>query len=217
MQVDQARRVKPPPGLSCWDGQSVETLKEALSPPATTCVEADLIEECDCGDVIIEQRAPGQLTLIVTTRSAYRHSIVKAFIAAIERRTAFSEDLRDRIYSSAQEALMNAVFHGNLRIDPNLRDSLEGLLAAQEAIEAKLTSPEVARAKIRVVAIWNATTLNVVVQDSGKGYDAAVPSNRKSRQPGDHASGRGLDILEAFSDKVTVSNGGTTVSLEFRR
>jgi anti-sigma regulatory factor (Ser/Thr protein kinase) len=197
--------------VTCWDGASEESLQDALAPPATQCFEADLIDECH-DDVVCTQPAPGHLSLVVTTRSAYRHSIVKAFMTAMQSRTSLSEDLRIRVYSAVQEALMNAVLHGNLRIDPHLRDNLAGLLAAQEAIEARLNAPEVARTMIRVDAIWNASTLNVVIQDSGEGYDetTAQPVTDES------ACGRGLAILQAFSDKVAVLNGGTTVKLEFR-
>jgi anti-sigma regulatory factor (Ser/Thr protein kinase) len=132
-------------------------------------------------------------------------------------RTSLSEDLRIRIYSAVQEALMNAIFHGNLKIDPHLRDSLDGLLAAQEAIELKLALPEVARAMIRMEATWDASTVQVAVRDSGEGYDAANSCARNAHGMCDGASGRGLDILEAFSDRVEVSNGGTIIKLEFRR
>jgi len=197
--------------VTSWDGASEQSLEAALAPPATQCVEADLLDERN-DDVVFSQPAPGHLSLVVSTRSAYRHSIVKAFIAAMQNRTSLSEDLRIRIYSAVQEALMNAVLHGNLKIDPNLRDSLDGLLAAHEAIEAKLNTPEVGRARIRMEAIWNASTLHVVIRDSGDGYDGA----EERRDTGDAASGRGLAILQAFSDRVAILNGGTTVKLEFQ-
>jgi anti-sigma regulatory factor (Ser/Thr protein kinase) len=205
-----------PPRFTCWDGRSEATLEAALSPPAAGCIEADLIGHCR-EDAFFMQDAPGHLALAVTTRSAYRHSIVRAFVAAIGQRTSFSEDLRVRIYSAAQEALMNAIFHGNLKIDPHLRDSLEGLLAAQEAIEVKLTLPQVARAMIRMEATWNAATVRVLIRDSGEGYEAGDPSARCAEHNCEGPSGRGLDILEAFSDGVEVLDGGTTVRLEFRR
>jgi anti-sigma regulatory factor (Ser/Thr protein kinase) len=210
------QRVAALPGFTCWDGLSEETLDAALSPPAAGCIEVDLIDECD-KHAVFTQDAPGHLALVVTTRSAYRHLIVRAFVGAVARRTPLSEDLRVRIYSAAQEALMNAIFHGNLKIDPHLRDSLDGLLAAQKAIEIKLTSPQVARAMIRLEAIWDASTVHVVIRDSGEGYDASGPCTRDGRNMCNGASGRGLDILEAFSDGVEVSNGGTTIKLEFRR
>jgi len=202
---------EPGPCVTSWDGASEQSLVAALAPPATQCVEAGLLDERD--DIVVcSQPAPGHLSLIVSTRSAYRHSIAKAFIAAMQTRTSLSEDLRIRVHSAVQEALMNAVLHGNLRIDPNLRDSLEGLLAAQEAIEAKLNTPEVGRARILMEAIWNASTLQVVIRDSGDGYEGA----EDRRETEDAASGRGLAILQAFSDGVAILNGGTTVQLEFR-
>jgi anti-sigma regulatory factor (Ser/Thr protein kinase) len=208
--------VAAPPGFTCWDGVSETTLEAALSPPAAGCIEADLIDERDW-DVVFTRGAPGYLALAVTTQSAYRHSIVRAFIGAMASRTSLCEDLRVRIYSAVQEALMNAIFHGNLKIDPHLRDSLDGLLASQEAIELKLASPEVAHAMIRLEATWDASTVHVAVRDSGEGYDAGSPCMRNGHDMCDGASGRGLDILEAFSDGVQVLNGGTTIRLEFRR
>jgi hypothetical protein len=201
------------PCVTCWDGISEETLQMALAPPATQCVEADLIDDCG-DDVVLSQPAPGRLSLIVTTRSAYRHSIVKAFVNAMENRASLSKDLRVRLYSAVQEALMNAVLHGNLRINSDLRGNLDGLLAAQDAIESKLNLPEIARSKIRVEAIWNASVLNVMIRDSGRGYDHENADECPASA--DRASGRGIAILQAFSDRVAVLNGGTTVNLEFQ-
>lgn len=197
--------------VTFWDGTSEETLNEALAPPATECVEAGVLDERH-DDVVCTQPEPGHLSLVVTTRSAYRHSIVKSFINAMQSRTELSEDMRIRVYSAVQEALMNAVLHGNLKIDSDLRGSLEGLMAAEAAIESRLNMPDVSRASIRMDAIWNASTLHVVIRDSGGGYDQSAMRQTSD----DDASGRGLAILQAFSDSVAVLNGGATVKLEFR-
>jgi Histidine kinase-like ATPase domain len=202
-------------GVTCWDGASEETLRIALSPPASRCVEADLIGQCD--GVVSVTQDEGHLSLILSTRSACRHAIVKTFVGAMECRTPLSPDLRDRIYSAVQEALMNAVFHGNLRIDPHLRNTLEGLSVVHQTIETRLTLPEVGLAMIRMEAAWNSSALHVVIGDGGEGYDAAELSKRKASSSPENASARGLDILKAFCDGVEVSNGGTTVKLEFRR
>jgi anti-sigma regulatory factor (Ser/Thr protein kinase) len=203
------------PSVTCWDGVSEETLQAALALPATRCVEADLAEGCG-GELTLTEPVLGRLGLVVTTRSAYRHSIVRTFVDAMECRTKLSKDLRVRLYSAAQEALMNAVLHGNLRIDAGLRGSLDGLAAAQDAIESGLNVPEIARSMIRIEAAWNASVLHVSIRDSGAGYDHGSPEGW-CPPPDDNASGRGLAILQAFSDRVAVLNGGTTVKLEFRR
>lgn len=201
------------PCVTHWDGASEETLQVALAPPATQCIEVGLSDDCG-DDVVLAQPAPDRLSLVVTTRSAYRHSIVKAFINAMENRTSLSEDLRVRLYSALQEALMNAVLHGNLQIDSGLRGSLDGLHAAQDVIESRLSLPDIACSKIWMEAIWNKSVINVMIRDSGSGYDHECTDGVSPSD--DRASGRGLAILQAFSDKVAVLNGGTTVQLEFR-
>jgi anti-sigma regulatory factor (Ser/Thr protein kinase) len=198
--------------VSSWNGVSEETLQAALAQPVRQCIEADLIGRCSGGSKD-EQLSGDGLSLIVTTRSAYRHSIVKTFVEALRRRLPLTEDLRIRIYSAVQEALMNAVLHGNLRIDGALRGSLDGLVAAQAIIEARLEAPEIGGAMIRLDAAWTASEVEITVGDSGDGYDYS--GVRPAAE--DSASGRGLEILQAFSDRVTVLNGGTTVRLEFRR
>src|ERR1700759_3583482 len=135
------------PGVTRWDGASEESLEAALAPPAMQCVEAGLVDDCRGADIVLTQPALGRLGLTVTTRSAYCHSIVKVFVNAMEQRTPLSKDLRVRLYSAVQEALMNAVLHGNLGIDSGMRGSLDGLIAAQDVIESKLGLPEIAGAK----------------------------------------------------------------------
>ncbi|CCD96907.1 conserved hypothetical protein [Bradyrhizobium sp. ORS 375] len=198
------------PRVTCWDGTSEATLEAALEPPATQCIEVGLAEKCK--EDLDQAVEPGHLSLVVTTRSAYKHCIVKVFIHAMEHRTALTEDLRVRIYSAVQEALMNAVLHGNLRIDPDTRGSLDGLVAAHDAIESKLKSSDVAQAPIRMDALWDASQLRVLVHDSGVGYEPKAVQSRA----GEDSMGRGLAILQAFSDNVAILDGGTTVELEFR-
>ncbi|MGJ4929995.1 ATP-binding protein [Bradyrhizobium sp. HKCCYLS2038] len=198
------------PHVTCWDGASEATLEAALEPPAIQCVEVGLAGKCE-GD-LDGAAEPGHLSLVVTTRSAYKHCIVKVFIHAMEHRTALTEDLRVRVYSAVQEALMNAVLHGNLRINPESRGSLDGLLAAHDAIESKLSSSDVAEAPIRMDALWDEAQLRVLVHDSGVGYEPQAVQSRA----GEDSMGRGLAILQAFSDNVAILDGGTTVELEFR-
>lgn len=210
MQASETAVRPPLTNVTSWDGASEETLRRALAMPATQCVEADLLSGQQPGLVSLDHES-GHLSLVVSTRSAYRNAIVKLFINAIEERAALSEDLRIRIYSAVQEAVMNAVLHGNLRLEPKLRNSLEGLMAADQQIEAKLLLPEVAQKAVRVEAVWNSSLLQISVHDSGNGYAAASASSEAFKG----VCGRGLAILRAFCDGVAVLDGGTTVELEF--
>ncbi|WKA29842.1 ATP-binding protein [Bradyrhizobium roseum] len=203
------------PRLTYWDGGSSSSLISALSPPATQCIEADLADECQIAEP--RHRIMGHLSLLVTTKSAYRHHISRAFVEAIESRTTLSNDLHDRIYTATQEAVMNAVLHGNLRIEAGLRDNLERFVEFHESIERKLALPEVAGGMVRVDALWNSKMLYVVIRDSGDGYDkAAVPSLSETIGDSPVGRGRGLSILETICDRVVLLHGGRAIKLGFR-
>lgn len=216
---EQAERSKAcaPQGrrLTYWDGASDSSLKSALLPPTIQCVEADLANDCQ----IVEprQRIVGHLSLLVTTKSAYRHPISRAFVEAIESRMALSSELHERIYTATQEAVMNAVLHGNLRIEGGLRNSLEHFPEFHESIERKLALPEIAGGLIRVDALWNSKMLHVVIRDSGDGYDrAAVPALSETVASSPPGSGRGLSILQEICDRVVLLHGGRAIKLGFQ-
>jgi len=215
--LDQKTAVSEVPGFTCWDGVSESSLARALSPPVTECMEVALIDGNQYSQLSFRARTDGCLRLAVTTRSAYRHHVVKVFVGAMAVRMDLSRDLVERIHTAVQEAMMNSVLHGNLAINSGLRDSLEGLATAHQSIEALLTSPQIARSMIRVEAIWNSSMLYVVVRDSGGGFKRSeLPSPSEWQKAGHHGSGRGLAIVEAFCDRVALLNGGATIKLGFR-
>lgn len=198
--------------VSSWDGKSEQSLRDALRPPTERCVEQPLLAD---GDVVpILDGDAENLSLVMTTNAAYRTPVVKVFVGAMADRTDLSEELRERVYTAAQEALMNAVMHGNLKIDASLRDSMQNLMIVHETIERMLTSQEYSALAIRVEASWSATSLNVTVSDSGKGFVQHSPSIQEDSEK---ASGRGLGILEAMCDGFELDDGGRTAKMRFKR
>lgn len=202
-------------GFSCWDGASEDSLAQALSPPVTECMEAALIDGNQYSQLSFRARSDGCLRLAVTTRSSYRHQVVKAFVSALAVRVNLSRDLRERIHTAVQEAMINSVLHGNLAIGSGFRGSLEGLTTSHQAIERLLLSPQIARSMIRVEAIWNSSMLYILVRDSGAGFERDEIPSSGERQKADR-SGRGLAILDAFCDRMALLNGGATIKMGFR-
>jgi anti-sigma regulatory factor (Ser/Thr protein kinase) len=135
------------------------------------------------------------------------------FSEAVNARLGLPRDLHDRLRTALQEAVMNAMYHGNLGLHSGLRDGLNGIAEAHATIELLLRRPAIARRPIRVDAIWNATVLRVTVRDDGEGFTKPELSEHPRRE-GHH--GRGLLVLDAFCDRVAVTRGGTTVKLGFQ-
>jgi anti-sigma regulatory factor (Ser/Thr protein kinase) len=200
--------------LSYWDGSSPNSLSLALLPPVMQCVELGL----DGWLKTPRRRGAGQLSLLVSTRSAYRHPIGRRFVEAVEKRVAIDADLHDRIDIAVQEAVMNGVLHGNLQIDGGARDSLEGLDDVHASIERKLEQVDTARRMIQLDARWNAKAIQVVVRDNGAGYQRdrlPEPAERDASRP--RGCGRGLSILDGVCDRIALIEGGTAIKMGFRR
>lgn len=199
-----------------WDGVSDGTLRDALLPPVTNCVEQGLKEselESPPEEVPVEE-----LVLTVKTLSAYRIPIVKVFVEAMAGRTKLSQDLAERVHTAIQEALMNAVLHGNLKIDASLRSSLEDLIKMHEAIELRLAAPEISSTPIRVEARWNERMIHVLVRDSGDGYAPGyAPEQADQQLTAEASSGRGLAILDTMCDEFAVVEDGRAAKMSFFR
>lgn len=212
---ETASTAVPRPDLTCWDGVSASSLSTALSPPVTGCVEVDLLDQFARG--VRGRRNLGRLSLTITTRSAYRQPVVKAFVDAMASRLSLSEDLCARIRTAIQEAVMNAVLHGNLGVGSGGRDSFEGLMRTHATIESMLAVSASARSVISVDATWTSKVLHVRIRDGGEGFErSGLALNREAGDAGPRASGRGLSILEAVCDCVALLDGGRTTKLGFR-
>jgi len=200
----------------CWDGLAEASLVLSLSPPATDCVERDLIESHRRRSRPRSAAVCRHLGLALTTRSAYRCMVARPFVDAIAERTDLSDDVRERAQTALQEAVMNAVLHGNLGLDSSLRDDLAGIKTTHQRIEQLLSKPEVALSALRIDAIWNNSDLLIMVRDSGNGFDRKhVPSSNEWKAAGHIGGGRGFLVLEAFCDRLALLRGGTVIRLGF--
>jgi hypothetical protein len=199
----------------CWDGMAETSLAVSLSPPTSDCIERELL------GTQRRRRRPRavcrHLGLVLTTRSAYRCALARAFVHAISERIHLSDDVLERAHTALQEAIMNAVLHGNLGLDSALRDDLAGMDRMHQTIESLLSSPQVALAAVRIDAVWNSSLLYIMVCDSGAGFDRSkLPTSQQSVAQTRIGGGRGFLILEAFCDRIALLRGGTLIKLGFR-
>jgi anti-sigma regulatory factor (Ser/Thr protein kinase) len=198
-----------------WDGLSEDSLEAALSPPACQCIEAELADRCRPTESRRGKKV-GCLTLTLTTRAAFRFRVVKVLVAALASRLSLPEELSERIHTATQEALMNAVLHGNLKIVASKRHDLAGLLALHETIDSLLADDEIGRRVVGIRAVWNASRLDVVVRDSGDGFELSeLPSSEERSVDDAVASGRGLKVLTTMCDRFSLMRAGQAVKMGF--
>jgi anti-sigma regulatory factor (Ser/Thr protein kinase) len=123
----------------------------------------------------------------------------------------FEEQQLTRVGVALEEALSNAMIHGNLEISSDLRTRDDG--AYEEAIRTRQTAPEYRDRRIHVRCRFTPAVARFEIADQGPGFDVSrVPD------PNDPAnflkpSGRGLLLIRSFMDEVFHNPTGNHITL----
>lgn len=122
---------------------------------------------------------------------------------------------RSRIGMALEEALSNALYHGNLEVPSELRrDSLARYY--DMAADRRERSPYRER-RIHVTETLTADAATFVVRDEGPGFDTSMLTIEPEPEDLEAVSGRGVMLMNAFMDEVIYNDKGNQVTLIKRR
>ena len=114
-----------------------------------------------------------------------------------------------------EEALLNALYHGNLEVSSDLKqenDRAFHLLAT----ERRFASPYCDR-RTRVSARLTPDAAEFVITDQGPGFDTSKLPDPNDPEVLLRPSGRGLMLMRMFMDDVTYNSTGDTVTMVKRK
>jgi len=126
------------------------------------------------------------------------------------------EGAEDLICLALEEALRNAVHHGNLELSSELRDMFDEELFEKTMNERRRLSPYCDRnvyVKIKV----SSGEVTFVVRDDGEGFDPSEVPDPTTEEGLEAVSGRGILLMQSLMDEVTFSEKGNEVTLVKRR
>jgi len=112
-----------------------------------------------------------------------------------------------------QEALANAVEHGNLELKSPWKEEFdqEGIDRFSLVKRERLADNSYARRRIVVTISFDGLMLSIAIRDEGKGF---VPHKRVVSDPNaERPHGRGLAIIYAAVDEVRYSESGTEIEM----
>jgi CheY-like chemotaxis protein len=127
---------------------------------------------------------------------------------------------RFRIGAAVKEALLNAIYRGNLEVSfQQMQDTRVALLEGgkDDLIGQRRSQSPYRERKVRVAVSLDGQQSRFTIRDEGPGFD---PSQiRQAGEPGslDPESGRGLVLMRAFMDEVQFGDRGNEVTLVKRR
>lgn len=122
---------------------------------------------------------------------------------------------RTRLGVALEEALTNALFHGNLEICSALRESDEE--EYYRLVEQRRRQPPYQQRRIFVEAYLSRQEAVFVVRDQGAGFDPACLPDPTQPANLERVSGRGILLMRTFMDEVAYNATGNEVTLIKRR
>jgi CheY-like chemotaxis protein len=184
-----------------------------LVPTLEQVVAAAKLESCQ--QLLLEQLSHTESSFVL----ANDHLVIPALVRHVQeylvRLQLCDQTERIRIGVALEEALLNAMFHGNLQTRSELRQQDEGHYY-RLAEERRRQSPYRER---KVHFTFRLTRAEGVfsIQDEGPGFDwSTLPDPTASENLG-RVGGRGLLLIRTFMDEVHFNEKGNQITLVKRR
>jgi DNA-binding NarL/FixJ family response regulator len=127
----------------------------------------------------------------------------------------FDATVRMRIGVAIQEALVNAMVHGNLEIASEVRYESPSRHIAMA--EQRRDQPPYRGRKVHILTHETQASATYIVRDSGPGFDPTRVPDCTDPANLDRPCGRGLLLIRSFMDEVRFNEKGNEVTMVVRR
>lgn len=130
---------------------------------------------------------------------------------------AWGIDRTDRLRSGTafEEALLNALYHGNLEVSSDLKEIDH--TAFYKLVEERRNSSPWRDRRIHVHVRLTAHEVEVAIRDEGPGFDPSKLPDPTDPENLDRPCGRGVMLMRAFMDHVSYNDQGNEVTLKRAR
>jgi CheY-like chemotaxis protein/anti-sigma regulatory factor (Ser/Thr protein kinase) len=121
---------------------------------------------------------------------------------------------RDRLQigMALDEAIVNAMHHGNLEVESSLREG-ENENKYYETIRQRKSRPPYCHRRVRIEAEFSDQHICVQISDDGQGFDPQLVPDPTAEENLHRASGRGLFLIRSFMDQVAYNKAGNQITM----
>lgn len=124
----------------------------------------------------------------------------------------WSERDRLQIGMAIEEAITNAMHHGNLEIDSGLREG-DTEQRYYNAIANRKQEPSFYNRKVRIEAEFSDQHICIQISDEGPGFNPSDVSDPRDEANLHRVSGRGLFLIRTFMDQVVHNSVGNQITM----
>lgn len=129
-----------------------------------------------------------------------------------ENLPSWSDRDRLQIGMALDEAISNAMHHGNLEVDSKLRDVDDGN-SYYELIRGRKTQAPFCHRRVRIEAEFSDQHICVQITDDGPGFDPSLVPDPTAEENLLRPCGRGLFLIRAFMDAVAHNKSGNQITM----
>lgn len=116
-----------------------------------------------------------------------------------------------RICIAMEEALRNAMFHGNLELTSEQREG--DPVVYQQLVDERMAAEPFAGRKLFVTIRVNRDKGTFIIRDQGPGFDPSALPDPTDPENIEKVSGRGLLLMRTFMDEVVFNKTGNEVTM----
>lgn len=116
-----------------------------------------------------------------------------------------------RISVAVQEAIANAIYHGNLELDSELRQEDESIF--YRLADERRRAAEYSHRRVHVETTLSATQLQIVIQDDGPGFNPSEVRDPTEQINIGRIGGRGLLLIRTLMDAVSHNPKGNQITM----
>jgi CheY-like chemotaxis protein len=129
----------------------------------------------------------------------------------LEHKRLFDETILFRVSLALREALVNAIEHGNLELNSELRERDDDSYV-REVQRRRELEPYRGR-KVMLSARESLAEVTYVIRDEGPGFNTATVPDPTDPENLEKSSGRGLLLIRMFMDEVTHNSTGNEITM----
>ena len=165
---------------------------------------------------VAQNAVESNITLEVANDESQIPDIISRLELPMVELDLFDEGERMQIAMALDEALLNAMIHGNLEVSSELRQSDNGTPYVNMIAERKEQAPYRDR-KVTIKLEATSEEIIFIIRDDGPGFDAAALRDPTDPENIERAGGRGLLLISAFMDEVSHNEVGNEIRMRKRK
>ncbi len=160
---------------------------------------------------LLENRRSEEITLELQNNCDFIGGTVRLLVDSAELFGIVQGSEIVRVSVALEEALVNAIVHGNLEVSSELRERSDD--SFERLIHLRRGTPPYCERHVTVTAKYRHNEVCFVVEDEGNGFDVAGLPDPTDTENLLKCSGRGIMLIRAFMDEVTYSQNGSRVQM----